>query len=151
LGVGEAIGEVLKTEDASVLKDMYRDWDNFRTMVDLVEMVLAKSEPAIAKHYDDMLVTDPMAQELGAEVRAIHLATEKAILDLTGHTQLSENYTVLLRMLGVRNRYVDCLNILQAETLVRIRARKEGEEGKDLSDALLTTITGVANGMGNTG
>jgi phosphoenolpyruvate carboxylase len=46
---------------------------------------------------------------------------------------------------------VDCLNVLQAETLQRIRKEKEGQAGKELNDALLTTITGIANGMGNTG
>jgi phosphoenolpyruvate carboxylase len=46
---------------------------------------------------------------------------------------------------------VDCLNVLQAETLKRIRTESEEEPSKELKDALLTTITGIANGMGNTG
>ena len=53
-----------------------------------------------------------------------------------------------MRALAVRNPYVDCLNVLQAETLMRIR---KDEDNKELKDALLTTITGIANGMGNTG
>jgi len=64
---------------------------------------------------------------------------------------LSEDYKVLLRLLGVRNRYVDVLNCLQAETLQRIRKFDYAEEDPLLKDCLLTTITGVANGMGNTG
>jgi phosphoenolpyruvate carboxylase len=153
LGVGEALGEVLEKEekDAVVLKEMYRDWDSFRTMIDLVEMVLAKSEPSIAKHYDDVLVKDEKAKELGVEVRNIHLATERTILSLTEHEKLSENNTILLRALLVRNPYVDCLNVLQAETLKRLRDQEEGKDDLVLKDALLTTITGIANGMGNTG
>jgi phosphoenolpyruvate carboxylase len=153
LGVGEALGEVLEKdeEDAVVLKEMYRDWDSFRTMIDLVEMVLAKSEPSIAKHYDDVLVKDEKAKELGVEVRNIHLATERTILSLTEHEQLSENNKILLRALLVRNPYVDCLNVLQAETLKRLREQEEGKDDLVLKDALLTTITGIANGMGNTG
>jgi phosphoenolpyruvate carboxylase len=120
-------------------------------MVDLVEMVLAKSEPAIAAHYDSVLVKDPKAKELGKEVRQLHMATEEAILDLTEHKKLGENNAVLQRALVVRNPYVDCLNILQVETLDRLRQVEEGKEDKVLKDALLTTITGVANGMGNTG
>lgn len=148
LGVGEAVGETLQSDKAPLLREMYRGWASFRMMIDLVEMVLAKSEPDIAKHYDQMLVQDPKAKELGAEVRSIHLGTEKAILDLTEHTVLGENNAILMRALQVRNPYVDCLNVLQAETLKRIRA---GEDSKVLRDALMTTITGVANGMGNTG
>ena len=120
-------------------------------MVDVVEMVLAKSEPAIAAHYDNVLVKDDLAKELGEEVRKNHLMTEEAILNLTNHEVLAENNKILLRQLGVRNRYVDCLNVLQAETLKRIREQKEGEEDQVLKDALLISITGVANGMGNTG
>jgi len=55
---------------------------------------------------------------------------------------------------AVRNPYVDALNILQVETLKRVRATDDtGDEEKKklLMDALLTTITGISNGMGNTG
>jgi phosphoenolpyruvate carboxylase len=130
---------------------MYQNWGSFRTTIDLVEMVLAKSEPAIAQHYDKVLVHNGKAQELGAEIRALHHATENAVLDLTNHRTLSDGKTMLARALLVRNPYVDCLNVLQAETLKRLREAEEGKEDKVLNDALLTTITGIANGMGNTG
>jgi phosphoenolpyruvate carboxylase len=103
LGVGEAFSSVLSSDKAPLIKEMYRDWDTFRTTVDLVEMVLSKSEPAIAKHYDEMLVTDPLAQQLGTEVRKLHVGTEEAVLDLTGHQQLGENNSILRRALAVRN------------------------------------------------
>jgi phosphoenolpyruvate carboxylase len=151
LGVGEAFGRVLGSDDAPLLRDMYQNFDSFRTMVDLVEMVLSKSEPAIAKHYEEMLVTAPEAKELGLEVRSLLEQTEGAILDLTGHDRLGGNNSILMRALAVRNPYVDCLNILQAETLKRYRSCEEDSQSKDLKDALMTTITGIANGMGNTG
>jgi phosphoenolpyruvate carboxylase len=151
LGVGEAINGVLKSEDADKLREMYKEWGSFRTTVDLVEMVLAKSEPTIAAHYDAKLVKGDKATELGKEVRALHMSTEDAILDLTEHSTLSENNLMLQRLLQVRNPYCDCLNVLQVETLTRIRSVEEGKEDKVLKDALLTTITGIANGMGNTG
>ena len=154
LGVGEAIRSVLSSDKATLLREMYRDWGSFRMIIDLVEMVLAKSDPEIAKHYDNVLVKDPKAMELGAEVRSNHLQTEQAILDLTEHKVLGENNQLLLRMLQVRNPYVDCLNVLQAETLNRLReSRTQSDQPDDkvLQDALMTTIKGVANGMGNTG
>lgn len=151
LGVGEAISEVLKSEDEAKLREMYKEWGSFSTTVDLVEMVLAKSEPSIAAHYEEKLVVDASSKELGKELRAFHIDTEDAILDLTEHQTLSENNAILQRLLHVRNPYVDCLNVLQVETLQRIRAYEEGQEDKILKDALMTTITGIANGMGNTG
>jgi len=149
LGVGTALSEVLAGKDADTLRNMYRDFGSFKTTIDLVEMVLSKSEPSIAKHYDNMLVSDPKAQELGEEVRSMHARTEHYVLDLTDHETLTDSNPLLSRALQVRNPYVDCLNVLQAETLKRIRADADGEA--ELKDALMTTITGIANGMGNTG
>ena len=151
LGVGEAIGQILKTSDAKLLRTMYRDWGSFRTTIDMVEMVLAKSDPSIAKHYDEVLVQEKEAKKLGLEVRSLHQETEDVVLDLTGHKTLSEDNHILRRQLAVRDPYVDCLNVLQAETLKRIRNTEGAEDDKILKDALMTTITGVANGMGNTG
>lgn len=151
LGVGEAITEVLASEDEELLRTMYKEWATFRTTIDLVEMILSKSDASIASHYENVLVNDPAAKALGTEIRAIHEGTEKAVKDLSGHSVLSENDRLLLRLMEVRNPYVDCLNVLQAETLKRLRACEDSEEEEVLKDALLTTITGVANGMGNTG
>eukprot|EP00815_Leptocylindrus_aporus_P000387 CAMPEP_0116071930 /NCGR_PEP_ID=MMETSP0322-20121206/14135_1 /TAXON_ID=163516 /ORGANISM="Leptocylindrus danicus var. apora, Strain B651" /LENGTH=973 /DNA_ID=CAMNT_0003560497 /DNA_START=352 /DNA_END=3269 /DNA_ORIENTATION=+ len=155
LGVGQAIDELLSSEEyAEDLRKMYKEWDSFRTTIDLVEMVLAKSEPDVAKHYEDVLVSDPLAKELGSEIRNVHLNTERAVLELAGHETLGENNELLARVLKVRNPYVDCLNVLQAETLKRLRSVPDdegtSERKKLLNDALLTTITGIANGMGNT-
>ena len=58
------MSEVLRSEDGDKLRSMYKEWGSFRTTMDLVEMVLAKSEPAIAKHYEDVLVKDEKAKEL---------------------------------------------------------------------------------------
>jgi len=152
LGVGEAINEVLASEDEQTLRNMYKEWGTFRTTIDLVEMILAKSDSSIARHYENVLVKDPKAVELGSEIRKVHDATERAIMDLSGHKKLSENDRLLMRLMSVRNPYVDCLNVLQAETLKRLRQSEGGSaEEEVLKDALLTTITGVANGMGNTG
>lgn len=152
LGVGEAINEVLASEDKETLRTMYNEWGTFRTTIDLVEMILSKSDSGIARHYEDVLVTDSDALALGSEIRKIHDATERAILDLTGHEIMAQDDHLLQRLMAVRNPYVDCLNVLQAETLKRLRESGEGgEEEEVLKDALLTTITGVANGMGNTG
>eukprot|EP00547_Thalassionema_nitzschioides_P006430 CAMPEP_0194200640 /NCGR_PEP_ID=MMETSP0156-20130528/1153_1 /TAXON_ID=33649 /ORGANISM="Thalassionema nitzschioides, Strain L26-B" /LENGTH=914 /DNA_ID=CAMNT_0038925657 /DNA_START=280 /DNA_END=3024 /DNA_ORIENTATION=+ len=151
LGVGEAIREVLRSEDGNELRSMYNEWGSFRTTVDLVEMVLAKSEPSIAKHYEDVLVKDEKAKELGYAIRKIHGETESAVLDLANHKNFCETNDLLQRVLQVRNPYVDCSNVLQAEILKRLRECESEEEEAILKDALLVSITGIANGMGNTG
>ena len=151
LGVGEAISTVLASEDGPLLRKMYDEFGSFNTTIDLVEMILSKSDSTIARHYENVLVTDPKAKELGQEIRDIHDETERAVMDLTGHSKLAEHDLLLSRLMSVRNPYVDCLNVLQTETLKRLRENEGSEKEDILKDALLTTITGVANGMGNTG
>ncbi len=51
------------------LRAMYRDWPFFAATVDLIEMILAKSDGRIASLYEDVLVTDPTEQALGKELR----------------------------------------------------------------------------------
>jgi phosphoenolpyruvate carboxylase len=45
---------------------MYRESPFFQCTIDLIEMVLAKSDISIAKHYNEVLVS-PCRQKLGAE------------------------------------------------------------------------------------
>eukprot|EP00586_Coscinodiscus_wailesii_P000667 CAMPEP_0172481616 /NCGR_PEP_ID=MMETSP1066-20121228/7616_1 /TAXON_ID=671091 /ORGANISM="Coscinodiscus wailesii, Strain CCMP2513" /LENGTH=994 /DNA_ID=CAMNT_0013244083 /DNA_START=90 /DNA_END=3074 /DNA_ORIENTATION=+ len=158
LGVGDAIEEVLKSEDGDELRRMYKEWDSFRTTIHLVEMVLAKSSPEISQNYEETLISDSHLKSLGTVLREKHSVTQNAILDITGHKTLSDDNELLMRLLAVRNPYVYALNVIQAEVLKRLRseddaATQEGNNGdKDvLEDALGITITGIANGMGNTG
>ena len=153
LGVGTAVEKVCE-EEPELMKDMYENWDAFRTTIDLVEMILAKSEPRIARHYEEELVSDVGgARELGEEIRTVHMKTEQAILNLTGHKKLGGGNDLLQRNLSVRNPYVDCLNLLQVECLKRLRAAEAAGDPaeKVLQDALMISINGVANGMKNTG
>ena len=70
---------------------------------------------------------------------------EEMVLNLSNHETLGENNKLLGTALNVQNPCVDALNIMHA-------GRESGmEESQALKDALQTTITGIVNGMGNTG
>lgn len=153
LGVGEALTQELATHP-EVVKEMYRDWPWFRTLIDLLEMILVKSDSIIAANYDKQLVSDPEARALGEELRAKLDETSKALLTVSGNAALQCHNPVLLNSLAVRNPYVDPLNIIQAELLKRLRsveASYSEEERVVMQDALLITINGIANGMRNSG
>jgi phosphoenolpyruvate carboxylase len=152
LGVGEALSEEHQ-KNPDILKDMYQNWPWFNTLIDLLEMILVKSEERIAANYDKQLVTDSKSQALGEELRAKLRQTAEAVLSVSGSPSLQAKNGVLLRSLAVRNPYVDVLNVLQAELLLRLRADTQlsEEERRVLQDALLITINGVANGMRNSG
>ncbi|HUF16706.1 MAG TPA: phosphoenolpyruvate carboxylase, partial [Thermoanaerobaculia bacterium] len=125
---------------------MYRDWPFFRSMIELMEMVLAKAEPGIAAHYERLLVPDEL-REIGIELRDELLRTSKLVLEVTGHHQLLESNPVLRRSIDVRNPYVDPINLVQAEVLRRYRKDKDGK----LRDAFVVTVNGISAGMRNTG
>jgi phosphoenolpyruvate carboxylase len=71
-----------------------------------------------------------------------------------GNETLVVNNPILMASMGVRNPYVDPLNVIQAELLLRLRTKDEKmseETERVLQDALLITINGIANGMRNSG
>ena len=155
LGVGEALMKEYQT-NPQILTEMYNKWPWFHTLIDLLEMILVKSEEKIAENYDKQLlnVTDLKSIELGHELREKLRLTSNAVLTVSGHEYLQSHNKVLLRSLAVRNPYVDSLNVIQAELLKRLRLEPQTvneTELKILQDALLITINGIANGMRNSG
>ena len=155
LGVGEALDALLE-RNPDVLIEMYKEWPWFNTLVDLLEMILSKSELEIAANYDNQLVEDEESRELGKELRAKFKRTQNAIVRITGNEDIATTNPILYRSMIVRNPYVDPLNVIQAELLKRLRKDNDqrnlsDDERRVLQDALLITINGIANGMRNSG
>lgn len=130
------------------LREMYCEWPYFRVLLDLMEMVLAKADPAIAAEYDRRLVT-PALQPMGEELRRRLAAAIDRVLEATGHARLLEENRVLARSIAVRNPYVDPINLLQVELLSRLRSEASPDER--LWTAFAVTVNGIAAGMRNTG
>ena len=153
LGVEELVGEALDDADRDVCRAMYRDWPFYRSTIDLIEMALAKSDAGIAAHYDRQLVPEAL-RDLGHSLRDRLELAIRAVLDTTRHAALLDGNPVLRRSIGVRNPYVDPINLLQVELLRRLRNLSGPDAQADaarLRGALLVTINGIAAGMRNTG
>ncbi|KAI3452973.1 hypothetical protein Pfo_009636 [Paulownia fortunei] len=147
LGVGAGLKGVCEKGHTEDLRAMYKEWPFFQSTIDLIEMVLGKADMPIAKHYDEVLVSESR-QELGAELRRELLTAEKFVLLITGHEKLSENNRSLRRLIESRLPYLNPMNMLQVEILKRLR---RDDDNNKLRDALLITINGIAAGMRNTG
>ncbi|GAV73296.1 PEPcase domain-containing protein [Cephalotus follicularis] len=147
LGVGAGLKGACEKGNTDDLKAMYKEWPFFQSTVDLIEMVLGKADIPIAKHYDEVLVSETR-RELGSELRSELLTTEKYILVVSGHEKLSENNRSLRRLIESRLPYLNPMNMLQVEILKRLR---HDDDNNKLRDALLITINGIAAGMRNTG
>lgn len=147
LGTGEALMTLFEEGAEAQVRGLVKDWPFFRSLLDLLEMVLSKADPDIAAYYDRVLVPDEM-RGLGQELRASCRYTSAAILRAKQQDQLLAGDPELQRTLELRNPYVDPLNVLQAELLRRARS---SEEDPRIWDALLVTVNGIAAGMRNTG
>ncbi|KQK02343.1 phosphoenolpyruvate carboxylase 4 [Brachypodium distachyon] len=148
LGVGAGLQDARDRGLTQELKDMYNEWPFFQSTLDLIEMVVAKADPHMAKHYDDALVAAPERRALGEELRRMLVRTENCVLAVSGHSKLSANNRSLRRLIESRLPYLNPMNMLQVEVLRRLR---RDDDNRKLRDALLITINGIAAGMRNTG
>ncbi|MBB5211572.1 phosphoenolpyruvate carboxylase [Microbulbifer hydrolyticus] len=147
LGTGAALETGLENAP-DTLREMSDQWPFFQTVVDMLEMVLAKSDTRVALWYEERLTDDPEQQRLGVELRSRLARTVAALSELTGRESLLDNNPVMRWSIRVRDPYTDPLHLLQAELMARLRTR---EEDPVLESALMVTIAGIAAGMRNTG
>ncbi len=152
-GAGTALGGyAADARKLDILREMYEGWPFFRTLVDFMQMTLAKSDLRIAENYTS-LVSDPDIRErLWTRISEEHAACVDALLLITSNENLLDNSPVLQRSIRLRNPYVDPLSYVQVTLLRRLRALSEDSpEREDALNTLLLSISGVSSGMLNTG
>ncbi|KAK4260904.1 hypothetical protein QN277_003965 [Acacia crassicarpa] len=147
LGIGAGLKGACEEGYTEELQAMYKEWPFFQCTLDLLEMVLGKADIPIAKHYDEVLVSE-QRKELGRELREELKTTEKFVLIVSGHEKLQENNRSLRRLIENRLPFLNPMNMLQVEILKRLR---RDDDNHKIRDALLITINGIAAGMRNTG
>ncbi|KAK7309983.1 hypothetical protein RJT34_07159 [Clitoria ternatea] len=147
LGVGAGLQGACDKGQTEELKAMYKEWPFFQSTIDLIEMVLGKADIPIAKHYDEVLVSEKR-QELGRQLRGELLTTGKYVLLVCGHDKPQQNNRSLRKLIESRLPFLNPMNMLQVEILKRLRCDDDNLKARD---ALLVTINGIAAGMRNTG
>lgn len=147
LGTEEALECAAARGELDLLRQMYREWPHFRSVIDLTAMVLAKTDGRIAAEYERRLAPDHV-HVLGADLRGRLARAIDAVLGLTRHRELLADNQVLQRSIDVRNPYVDPINLAQIEILRRVRG---GDADERLRDAFVVTVNGIAAGMRNAG
>jgi len=148
LGIAEALEADIKAGHLKRLQKMYQGWPFFRSVMDLVEMVVAKADVQITEYYSTLLVA-PELQGMTKDYMKRLARTKKTLKAVMQHKEILETMPVLARSIRLRSPYVDVLNILQAHLLKEYRAHKNPPDS--LCRTLALTMGGISAGMRNTG
>jgi phosphoenolpyruvate carboxylase len=135
-------GTAFAGADIAALRGLYRDWAFFRTLVNNLEMTLAKSSMEIAREYLTLVDDDRLWEPIAAE----HARTVAAVLEIVETDALLDRQPVVQRSVGLRNPYVDPMNAIQVALLRRYR---DGDEAAE--QPLLRSIAGISAALRNTG
>ena len=134
------------------LRRLYRSFAFFRSLVENLEMTLAKSSLEIARGYLALVPTGADTERLFAAIAAEHERAVEAVLEIVEADRLLDRHPVVQRSIDLRNPYVDPMNAIQVELLRRYRDPAAGEaEREQVRRPLLRSIAGIAAALRNTG
>jgi phosphoenolpyruvate carboxylase len=149
-GFGSAVEEFIAAKAGSIeeLHEMAASWPFFRSMLSNMDMVLAKSDLAIASRYAELVTDGELRGRVWKALEAEWLRTRRWLLAISGAADFLGDNPALAQSIRSRFPYLDPLNHLQVELLRRYRAG-DGEERT--ARAIHLTINGIAAGLRNSG
>ena len=153
-GFGAAVETFINTEgkdpkaQLALLQKMYRQWPFFRTLLSNMDMVLAKSDLALASRYSELVTDTRLRKKVFTAIEAEWHRTADALTRITGDKQRLAHNTALARSIKHRFPYIDPLHHLQVELVRRWRA---GQGDERVQTGIHISINGIAAGLRNTG
>ncbi|MDP9423235.1 MAG: phosphoenolpyruvate carboxylase [Pseudomonadota bacterium] len=144
-GVGSAFESF---NDVVLLREMRDAWPFFRTTLDNMAMVLAKSDMSIAARYSELVEDQAAGARTFSRIREEWHRSHDCLLGVTGESRLLESNPRLENSIRLRLPYIEPLNHLQVELLKRFRA---GETGQKVTDGIHLTINAIATALRNSG
>ena len=149
-GFGSAIEQWMKDERGAPgeLREMAQEWPFFRSLLSNLDMVLAKTDLAIASRYAELVPDAQLRARVYGRIAAEWQLSRKWLFELTGRSEFLADNPTLARSIRNRFPYLDPLNHLQVELLRRYRA---GDTDERTKRAIHLTINGVASGLRNSG
>jgi phosphoenolpyruvate carboxylase len=136
----------------ALLQKMAIQWPFFRTLLSNMDMVLAKSDLALASRYAELVEDRRLRNKIFSAVQAEWHRTVDALNMITGAKQRLVSNSALQRSIRHRFPYIDPLHHLQVELVRRYRAgEKDAEKDGRLRRGIHISINGIAAGLRNTG
>jgi len=150
-GFGSAIKAWLArhpSDGLALLRAMYSEWPFFQALLSNMDMVLAKSDIAIASRYAALVADTALRDRVFSRLRAEWQDTIDALLRIMERTALLEDNPLLARSIRHRFPYLDPLNHMQLDLLRRYRS---GDNDEAVVQGIHLTINGIAAGLRNSG
>ncbi|MBT9476505.1 MAG: phosphoenolpyruvate carboxylase [Polaromonas sp.] len=156
LGFGSAIEQFLgqggspasRKEALALLQKMYRQWPFFKTLLSNMDMVMAKSDLALASRYAELVSDARLRKRIFSAIEAEWHRTAEALALITGEKNRLAGNAALQRSIRHRFPYIDPLHHLQVELVRRYRA---GQADQRVQTGIHISINGIAAGLRNTG
>jgi phosphoenolpyruvate carboxylase len=153
-GFGSAVEEWLgkceggRDAGLSLLREMARTWNFFKSVLSNCAMVLAKTDLAIASRYADLVPDAHVRNTVFSKIASEHALTIRLLLSISEHSTLLEDQPELAKSIRNRFPYLDPLNHLQVEMLKEYRS---GQNDERTVRAIHLSINGLAAGLRNSG
>ena len=153
-GFGAAVEAFLEAPDKdpksqlALLRKMYRQWPFFSTLLSNMDMVLAKSDLALASRYSELVQDARLRKKVFSAIEQEWHRTAEVLTRITGDKQRLAHNSALARSIKHRFPYIDPLHHLQVELVRRWRA---GQGDERVQTGIHISINGIAAGLRNTG
>jgi phosphoenolpyruvate carboxylase len=152
-GIGSALEAFRdRHRDADeTLRDLYRSWPMFASLVDNAETSLARVDLAIGRRYASLASERDAARIVGT-IEAEHERSLRTVAAITGRPFPLAASPVLRAAIDRRNPDVDVLSLAQIALLRRIAAMPADDPARERLRAVARlTLNGVAAGLQTTG
>lgn len=159
-GFGTAVSTWLQDSDPkakakklSTLRAMFKEWPFFATLLSNMDMVLAKTDLAVASRYAELVADKKLRNSIFKRIVGEHELTSACLQSITGAKERLVNNPLLARSIKNRFAYLDPLNHLQVELIKRHRAvaNDPSKIDKRVHRGIHLSINGIAAGLRNTG
>jgi phosphoenolpyruvate carboxylase len=154
-GFGTAVHTFIATgtpaqqqERTALLQKMVKQWPFFKTLLSNMDMVMAKSDLALASRYSELVGDARLRKKIFTAIEAEWHLTAQALAMITGDKNRLANNAALQRSIRHRFPYIDPLHHLQVELVRRYR---EGKADERVQRGIHISINGIAAGLRNTG
>ena len=142
-----------RTKKLTLLRSMLKEWPFFSTLLSNMDMVLSKTDLAVASRYASLVPDKKLRNAIFKRIVAEHELVTDALSMITGSRERLANNPTLARSIKNRFAYLDPLNHLQVELIKRHRSWKNQDRAPDIRvhRGIHLSINGIAAGLRNTG